>query len=397
MPIKASIGYSSEKDYVKAVREAAALAKAKLYEEKVDLIIVFSTISFAHPNTIKTINSLFPDIPLLGCSGMAIITSRGILKQGLAIMLLTMPAGVYFNTACVTDIENKNPVTAGAELGEKLMYGFKNIRRDMAVFLSDGLIKNGSLLASGMQERLGQSFPLIGAFASDNLRFHKTHIYFNQDVLNNSSCGIIWGGKLNFGIGAKHGWKPLGKPHIASATKGDIIEKIDDVPAAKIYEDYLGYNLERLKKELKLISILYPLGMFIPGEQEYLLRNILSIEDDGSMRLHGNITEGAQIRLMIGNKDACLDAAVQALEEAKSEFKDRPIDLALIFNSISRYKLLGREANKELDVIKGVLGRETQFLGIYTYGEQAPLKAINYQGKAYFQNQTISTLVMGSN
>jgi hypothetical protein len=397
MTIKVSIGISKERDYVKAVKEAAMLAKAGLYEEKIDLIIIFSTASFAHPNTIKTINNLFPEIPLIGCSGMAIITKEGIHKQGLALMLLSISQNLYFNTACVSEITNKTPLEAGIELGDKLMYGFKNIRRDMAILFCDGLIKNGSSLINGLQEKLGKSLPMIGASASDNLLFHKTHIYFNQGVFNDACCGIIWGGKLNFGIGAQHGWKPLGKPHTATTARGDVIEKIDGLPAAKMYEDYLGYTRDRLKEELKLISVLYPLGMFVPGEEEYLLRNILSIENDGSMHLQGNIIEGAQIRLMIGNKDTCLEATRHALKETTVTFKEKGINFALIFDSISRYILLGRDAEKELEIIKAALGKETPFLGIYTYGEQAPLKAMNYQGQAYFQNQTISVLAMGAN
>jgi len=34
-------------------------------------------------------------------------------------------------------------------------------------------------------------------------------------------------------------------------------------------------------------------------------------------------------------------------------------------------------------------------IGFYTYGEQAPLKAISYHGHAYSHNQTIAVLALG--
>jgi len=66
-----------------------------------------------------------------------------------------------------------------------------------------------------------------------------------------------------------------------------------------------------------------------------------------------------------------------------------------VFDSISRYILLGRQANKELEIIQAGLGKDTPLIGIYTYGEQAPLRAVNYLGRTYFHNQTIAILAMG--
>ena len=68
------------------------------------------------------------------------------------------------------------------------------------------------------------------------------------------------------------------------------------------------------------------------------------------------------------------------------------MSFAFVFDSVSRYILLGRQANKELEIIKEGLGNDTPIIGIYTYGEQAPLRAIKYQGKTYFHNQTITIL-----
>jgi len=48
-----------------------------------------------------------------------------------------------------------------------------------------------------------------------------------------------------------------------------------------------------------------------------------------------------------------------------------------------------------LEIIKEKLGKDTPIIGIYTYGEQAPLRAVNYQGRGYFHNQTIAILGIG--
>jgi hypothetical protein len=398
------IGLSIEKDPVSAAKEATKLAAANLYSSKIDLAIVFSSVDLASIGLLKTIRaSLKSNVPIIGSSSAAIISNQGIFTHGLVIMLISLPKNVSFNIACVKEIKTKTALSAGRELGEKLLSGFKEMRRDLSMIFSDGLIEEGSNLIHGLQDRLGKSSPLVGASASDNMHFSKTYLYFNEEVLTDSAIGIIWGGKLNFGLGVRHGWKPLGKQRTITLSEGNIIYEIDGKPAAKIYEEYLARSLPELQKEIRRISILYPIGMYLAGEQEYLLRNILSIENNGSLHLQGNVMQDAIVRLMIGTKESCLNATKQAVDESKNMLFGQAYDAALaptknfvfVFDSVSRYILLRNDASQELEIIKNGFSNDTAIIGLYTYGEQAPLKAISYQGQAYFHNQTIAIVNFG--
>ncbi len=389
------IGLSIEKDSFLATKEALQQALRNIKREKIDLAIVFSSIEFAHARTIKTINSLLGPVPVVGCTSAAVISTQGIFKHGIAIMLLGFPQGIYFKAAVVKEINSKNALAAGEQLGERLIHGFRNIRRDLAIIFSDGMMEDGSGFIYGIQEKLGRSFPMVGASASDNLLFLKTLLYCHQEVATNAACGILWGGKLNFGLGIRHGWKPLGKPRYVTSSEGNIVYEIDGAYAAKLYEEYLACDLAQLKKELKRVSIFYPIGVYLSGEEEYLVRNILSIRDDGSLVCQGNVPIDSQIRLMIGTKESCLAATKEAADEARKGLLETKADFVFVFDSISRYILLGRDAPKELEIIRNEFGEGTPLIGFYTYGEQAPLSAISYQGKAYSHNQTITLLAIG--
>ncbi len=395
MPIKVGVGLSTEKDHFKAAREATDQAKKTLGNVKPDLAIVFSTVEFAYAHISKIISDLLGDIPIIGCSSLAVIFDQEAFKHGLTIMLLSLSGSAYFNLGMVKEIGSKSSISCGEELGGKLLFGFKNLPRTLSIMFSDGLIAQGSQLLTGLQYRLGSSFPLIGASASDSLDFQKTFIYFNRETLNDAACGMLWGGKFAFGLGIKHGWQALGKPHYVTKSNGNTVYEIDNAPASKMYEDYFAFDTARLKKELKRISIFYPIGIYLSGEDEYLLRNILSIGDDGSLVCQGDIAQDSQIRLMIGTKDSCLDATRQAIEEVKKGLHSHTYRFILIFESVSRYTLLGRQVKKELGMIKNAFGPNTAVIGIYTYSEQAPLKAINYEGKTHFHNQTITILGVG--
>lgn len=393
--MKIGIGLSTEKDPTQAAQEATKEALKNMHAENISLAVLFSSIEFAHSEASKTISALLGSVPIVGSSSLGIISSKGIFRHGLAIMLLSLPKDIYFNTGCVKEISAKSATTAGEELGERLIYGFKNIHRDLGVIFSDGLMRDGSGFLYGLQEKLGTSFPLAGGSASDNLAFKKTYLYFNNEAFSDAACGILWGGKLNFGLGIKHGWKPLGKPRYVTKSAGNTVYEIDGVAAVTVYKDYFACELAKLREELKLISILYPIGIHLAGEDEYLLRNLVSIEDNGALVFQSNIPQGSSIRLMIGTKESCLAATRQALEEMKQGLSGRKINFLFVFDSVSRYILLGRQAHKELEIIKEEVGQDTPIIGIYTYGEQAPLKSTNYQGRPYFHNQTISVLGIG--
>jgi len=119
------------------------------------------------------------------------------------------------------------------------------------------------------------------------------------------------------------------------------------------------------------------------------------IRDDESIIFQGDVPEGSQIRLMISTKESCLSAAHQALDEAKNGLWGYKTKFVLVFESISRYIVLGRQADKELEILKEGLDKDTPIIGLYTYGEQAPLKSMNYQGRTHFHNQTITILAIG--
>ncbi len=393
--MQVGIGLSTTQDYIKAVKEAVDKARAGIAGGKISLAIIFNTTEFRQPLALKAIVNLLGDVPILGASSPAVMSSQGTFKHGIIIVLFSLTEEAYFNIACVKNTSSDNALGAGEELGEKLLYGCKGVHRDLGIVFSNGLAEDNLDFISGLQEKLGRSFPLVGASNSgNNTDNQKTALYFNNEIINNAGCGILWGGKLSFGLGLRHGWQPLGKPHKITKSRGNIVNEIDAKEAANLYKEYFAKNIPRLRQELKRLSAFYPLGIHLPGEKEYLLRSLSEIKDDGSLVFAGDIPEGSIVRLMISSKESCLMSTRQAAEMAKKSMGNQEIKFALVFNSIARWQLLGRQADKEPDIIKEVLGQDTPLAGIYTYTQQAPLNSINQLGRAYTNNNSVVILTM---
>lgn len=395
MDIETAIGTSSKKDPHEAANEAVAACRKKFPELEADLAIVFSTANLANAVLLKSIQKLIkPSTPLIGCSAAALIAPSGILKEGVLLLLLSCPKA-KISCYSVESIRTKGHFAAGVELAASILQAVKGMRREMCMVFSDGLLEDTSDFLKGMQNTLGTSFPIIGGNSADNLNFNQTYQFYNDKVFSGGAVAALFSQKLNFGFGIRHGWKPLGKIHTVTASYANIIQEIDGKKAAALYEDYFAKTLAQLQKDTLLINTLYPIGIYLDKENEYLLRNVMLFNNNGLIVTHDTMAPGSKIRLMIGTKDSCIESAKQASLQVKSDMLNKKIELLLVINSASRLRLLGRDAVKEISALKEILGQDTPCVGFYGYGQQAPLRSLKYFGQSYYHNQAIAILGMG--
>ncbi len=387
------VGFSEKKDPFLAAQEAAKLALYQLHHREVTLAILFSTIHFADKRLIEGLTYSLGNIKIIGSTGAALITNKGISSYGVGLMLLNSDV-ITLGTGSTFNINLKSARESGEGFAHQALKNLSSAQRNLALIFCDGLVENGSDMLRGIKDVLGLSFPIVGGSSADNFRFYRTFQYSNTGASSDSLVGTVFAGENIFGIGVRHGWKPLGKPRPITEVKGNVIKKIDGRPAVSIYEDYFSKTRAEIERQLIRMSTYYPLGLYVPGETEYLLRNALRIDSDGGLVCQGDASEGAEARIMMGTKEWALDAATQAAEEAKAALANKEIRGALVFESISRVKLLGRLTEKEISRIKDVLG-DVPILGICTYGEQAPLKSLEHYGETYFHNETLAILTIG--
>lgn len=395
MAIQSGVGSSKKSnDAFEAGRSAARLALDRMGAANPDLTVVFSSVIFDQPGLLQGVQTVVGKSPLVGCSTAGEISSEGFDRRSTVVMTL-----------------KSNKLQCGTGLGEGLTRDALQVGRDVArnavrknpanrfafMMMSDGLKGNGASVIKGVQEVLGNSFPIVGGSAGDDFLFENTYQYYNGQVFNDAVVGVLFGGDVAIGVGARHGWQPLGKLRKITKARENIVEEIDGVKAVEIYTDYFDKKIEELTQEgpLARITIMYPLGMTVPGEEEYLLRNILRVTPAGALVCAGEIPQGAEARLMMASDRLAIAAAKNAAERALKNMGDVEVRVAFVFNSASRARLLGRRSSREIEAIKQVFGKDVSIIGFCTYGEQAPLRAEMNVGRSYFHNETIAILAIG--
>ena len=381
------VGSSRQSDSFRAGQEAAARALELLGQQLPDLVLVFASIRFDQQALLHGIVSVSKKAALVGCSTAGEILSEGPSRRSVLVMAMRSNT-LRVATGLGTDVKG-DPRKAGQDVAQATIKARLQNPRTFLMF-PDGLTGNTAEIIRGAQEMLGLSFPIVGGAAADDFSFSQTYQYHDGRLYSNAVAGVLLTGVIGVGIGARHGWQPLGRPRRVTRAVGNLVEELDGHTAVNLYETYFGKAADTLKSgSLADMSILYPLGMPIPGEEEYLLRNVLKMDAKGSLIYAGEVPEGTEVRLMMGSKERALEAAHKAAEQALAGLGGKKPTFALVFSSCSRARLFGRRAWEEISTIRDVLGKEVPLAGFYDYGEQAPLTAAGFRGLSYFHNETL--------
>ena len=373
MAIYAGVGLSKQQDAYQAGYEACKQAIEKSGSKKPDLTVVFSSVSFEQAEVLKGVREASNNASLIGCTDAGEITNEGPSKNSVGVMAIASDQ-INFYAGLGKDVK-KGAREAGRAVAKEIKEKAKEPLRAFIMF-PDVLTGNGADIVRGVLDVLGEHFPVVGGAAGDDFLFQKTYEYRDGEVVSGAVGGVGLAGKFSMGAGVRHGWIPIGVPMKVTKSEGSVVHELDGRPALSIYEDYFGDKAGDLRKEpLARMAITYPLGIKLPGMEEYLIRDPITVDEKGAITCAAEIPEGSEIRLMIGSKEKAVEAAEDAARKLTRDFEKagtRP-KLVLMFNCIAREKLFAQKANDEIQAVMNIIGQDVPLLGFYTYGEQAPI------------------------
>jgi hypothetical protein len=388
MPALMGIGASSEANVYVAGQEAARQMVAHLGGLP-QVTIVFSSIRFADPRLLSGIRSVTEGAPLVGCTDAGGISTWGPIRQAVIVIGLR-GANAGFITGVAHGL-SRDPESAGRQLAADFKAGEPGAMKAALIF-PDGLAPNASAVLRGLQKGLGPQVPIVGGAAGDDFYFQRTFQYFDEDILTDSVPGVLLHGEIAVGVGVRHGWVPLGRPHEVTKSSGQIVYELDGKPAVCLYEQALGITRKTWQTTpLADTAMIYPIGFADDRQPECLLRTAIRVGEKGSLVCTGEVPQGSWVRLMIGGYESALAAAGKAAQQAAQAVGAHRFKGAFVFASGGRHKMLGNESQGEIDIIRDSLGGVGIRLGgFYGYGEQAPVGSINT-----FHNESVVVMAIG--
>lgn len=391
MVIEIGIGLSIKDDSYEAGIEAATMALKDLGREKGDFVLIFSTDKYKPEEMMKGIFKIIKNTANAGCCGAGIISEDKLYNQGIQVCIIKSDE-LYLSSAVGLEI-SKDGKRAGQEVARLLLDKVKDERfQDMkktVVLLPDGISGNVTDIVEGTYSVLGASYALVGGGTGDNLKFLATFQLHNDKVFQDAVVGIVIVSK-KCGRGVAHGWTPFEGPMMTTRVDGNIIKEIDSKPAIKAYSNFFTkHGMEVNKESFSKFAMEYPFG--VPGiGGTYVIRDPLSVDEDGGIVCVADVPNFSMIRIMKGNKQTVKQAAYDAAERARSEFGNEEPKLLLIFDCVSRLLLLEDVAIDEIRLIRNTVGNHVKIVGLFSFGEIGSIK-----GKVpSFHNKSVSLLLL---
>lgn len=390
---RAGLGLSEEASAFAAGRAAAREAQANLGAADVRLALVLATPHYDQAQLLEGVRSLTQAASLVGGSTPLLLTSRGLCAQGAAVLLLGGDA-----LTCVADSRPLSATGQGDAAGLASSLASRSdarARGALLVFAHPRTMPSAAWLRA-LQRGVGAHVPLAGGVLGADPRRPDAALYVHEASLDAGAVGALLGGALQIGAGAAHGWHPIGAPRRTTLTDGCVVRTLNDAPADGLYRDYFGEAAVRqiAGETLPRMVVAYPLGISRTARAPRpVLRSVERIQADGSLACLGEVPQDAWARLMIASRQSVLDAAGRAGSLAISRV--RQVRCALVFESVARHRLLGRQAAEEIPAIQRVLGAHVPLLGGLTQAEIVPQAHGLRRTEAVVHNETIAVIALG--
>ena len=390
-----AIGFSQAEDIKEAAHQASVAVKNQLNSITTDFVLVFASIGYIHKDALDVIHTILKPKKLIGSSTLGIILGNGIYKRGIGILAINS-ADFHVGIASHDFKTNLNHRQLGFELSRQMVADYKSpLPRRAAVILYDPLIPFKNVFTLGTREVLGLNLKTAGAFSCDDFKLKDSYQIIQKKILNRNIAGFIIGCESEIIVGNRHGFKPLGKPRMVTSSKDNIIITIDNKPAISIYEEYLKKEAQDIRLGLlNSAAVFYPLGIYQQNLRQYLLRYPIDILSDGSIVCQAEIPPKTEVHLMISNKDSCRASAALTAQEVKDSMGKREAQVLLVFNSMTKSKILGRNSSVELESIQRVFGSSVPIFGMYSFGELSPLGINENEMETYLQNGSLTIIAI---
>ena len=334
--------------------------------------------SYVNPEPLlRGLSSAFPGIALAGCSSDGELSSTLGYGENSAVLVLFCAPQLHFATRLC------RPLSQG--IASALPAGgltHQDQSPSLCFAFSDSLTSNGDEVIQILRQRL-PGCAIFGGLAADQWQFEQTWQWTDDGVVDDGLAMLLCYGALSLSSASASGWQPQGRRGRVTRADGNKVQAIDDRPAMEFYIDALG--------GWPGIMGQYPLA--IRQQAQPLLRAPLAGDPpSGQLTFAGNVPQGSEVQIATTTSAAILNAVTGATREAVDGFAGEPA-LALIISCTARHVMLGSQTRREAALAKAQLPPGLPFVGLYCYGEFAPL--VSGGEGAVLHNETYVCLLLG--
>lgn len=324
--------------------------------------LVIASHQYQAREVVSGVSGLLGDTPIVGFSSPAGLTNEGMHPNSVVVVL--MAGNFKAETHWLPGYAQ-----SGRETGSNLLKAVSDHKdARTALFFADGFNGDADQLCSSLS---GGGTLFAGALASGDLHTGFSYQFAGPQTGNGALAAAILRGDLKVGMGASHGWKPVGSQFRVTRSRGFWLRTLDGRPASETYAQLFGYPArEWAFPPLSHLARLYPLG--VEQGDQLVVRAPIRVEADGSFRLNAPVRDGADAYLLVGSRVSCENAAQEATQQAIKHLDGAKPVFGLVFVDLAWEMLLKSHPGVEISAVRDIMGTGVQLAGGYTLGQIVP-------------------------
>jgi hypothetical protein len=384
MTLISGVGFSDHRNPEEAGRIAAQQAMDKAGITDPDFVFMFATVGYRQEPLLRAVNKATGNAPLSGCSGEGVITEGASHETNFGVVVNVIKSDeVHFKNAWSKGMK-EDAVGMGARVGAELR--LHEVEDALSLIaLADGLTLNFDAMLRGLmsQCKTEHLIPVVGGTASDDWSFTATYQYCNDQVFSDGLVATLLHGKANLVSATKHGCVPVGEELTITRCEGNKILEINDRRALDVIDEYL--TVEEQGRDWKKTNVYLAIGIkapeFMKHYDDYLIRFMPMRDDEsGSIYVPTEMTVGTKFFMTRRDREKIKEGNVRLAEEIKAGLDGKPPRLLLQIECIGRGQVIFNDTDKQKlmqEMQKSIGGDSAPWVGVYTYGEFAPVGGVN--------------------
>ena len=255
----------------------------------------------------------------------------------------------------------------GERLGKKLV----TPRTKLLIAFADGLLCNGEEFLNGIFS-VAPDVKVAGGLSGDNAKFENCYVGCGDSLYEKGAVAVALDSDiLQVESFYNFGWTKIGVPHTITHSDKNRVYSIDGMRAIDFYAKYLGENIA---EELPATGTEFPL--IIQKKNLDIARAIMYKYDDGSLSFAGNVIEGTQVYIGVGDMDK--------MTQCHLKYKAFTVESFYIYSCMARRRFLDTLVEEELKPLAYLAPAS----GFFTYGE------FYTDTKPEFLNQTLTAVTL---
>lgn len=376
--MRIGIGLGRDVDAKRAAVEAVRQAKKAV--PKPDLALAFGGISLDQKQVHAGLTSEIDPAVLIGGSSYAEITTAGVTKETVAVLLLSLDGATVSFAGAAAGEESSG---AGRALGKALP----------SAPVSDGRLPVALLMTSfgtGRENELLRSFseaagpvPVFGGMSCGDYDrgmnhpdFWRSHQYAGAELANKAARVALVdfpSREYRLGFGFEHGWAPVGPPVRLTRCRGNKVFEVGGMPVFDYYRQFLGRDQSDRFFELMVQRYAFSMLVGPSGERTVLKLPVACDFKQGCISFYpADDLEGREIQLIQASRRGLVEGARDAARRCREALGGMDPALVLVVSCCTRNTILHSKMDTEVDAIREMFGRKVPVFGYYSGGEIMP-------------------------